>query len=58
MFINILCMWCVLQAVTRAGMPRVRAAVDRSGAKWHVREVKAKKNYDFRDDIARETLKV
>ena len=51
-------MWCVLQAVTRAGMPRVRAAVDRSGAKWHVREVKAKKNYDFRDDIARETLKV
>ena len=49
---------CILQAVTKAGQPRVRSECDRAGAKWHVREVKAAKNYQFRDDIAREVMQV
>ena len=47
-----------LQAVTKDGVPRVRTECDRAGAKWHVREVKAVKNYQFRDDIAMEVLQV
>ena len=47
-----------MQAFTKDGVPRVKAECDRAGAKWHVREVKIAKNYQFRDDIARETLQV
>ena len=36
----------------------MKAECDRAGAKWHVREVKVAKNYQFRDDIVRETLQV
>lgn len=48
----------LVQAVTREGLPRVRTECDRGGAKWNVREVKTSKNYEFRDEIARETLQV
>ena len=48
----------LVQAVTREGLPRVRTEYDRGGAKWNVREVKTSKNYEFRDEIARETLQV
>ena len=59
----IMCTFCVmyvwyLQAVTKDGAPRVRAECDRAGAKWSVREVKTAKNYQFRDEIAREILQV
>ena len=49
---------CHMQAVTKDGVPRVRAECDRAGAKWSVREVKTAKNYQFRDEIAREILQV
>ena len=44
--------------MTKDGVPRVRTEFDRAGAKWHVREVKAVKNYQFRDDIAMVVLQV
>ena len=48
----------MLQAVTKDGVPRVRTECDRAGAKWHVRDIKSAKNYQFRDDIAMEVLQV
>ena len=44
--------------MTKDGTPRVRSEVDRTGAKWHVRDVKATKNYEFRDLLAMEVLQV
>ena len=48
----------VLQAVTRAGVPRMRTEVDRGGQRWHAREVLEPKDESWMDDIAKETLKV
>ena len=47
-----------IKAFTKKGEPRVRSECDRAGIKWHVRDVKVNKDYNFRDDIARQTLQV
>ena len=47
-----------MQAVTKDGKLRYRTESDRAGNKSRIRDVKAEKSYEFRDEIVREVIQV
>ena len=47
-----------LQALTQAGVPRVKTECDRGGQTWHAREVKIPKCTEWMDIIGRTVIKV
>ena len=47
-----------LQALTQAGIPRVKTECDRGGQTWHAREVKVPKCTEWMDIIGRTVIQV